>query len=383
MFSKCKFKSLSTVALASCAVLISCDGSIAQEGGSVREGGIAQNTASFVQMRDLPPMATHTQQETSTATRLITIKEEESVPPAPQHQLGEARIITSKSLGPSTQPPQQNTSLSPKERASPPTPLQQPNVTSDVSLTNNDSSTGYYTISFSQSDQRPQPDDDLSALEGETEPDSPVLEQSETNNVTIDDGDEDSEPEKLSDLELTENESENESEEESENESEEESDELDFDEDDAPIAQSEFGRWPSKSIQEVDLDVLESGAEAPEDRSFVLFESSQRFDGNVKAAEKVFAWAAPNISYQQLYFEDVALERYGQTEGLVKQPFVSAGRFLADSLLLSTRAVRDRPQSCDWPLGFCRPGAQSTITGAGKCGGACSSSPHGNCQSCR
>jgi hypothetical protein len=128
--------------------------------------------------------------------------------------------------------------------------------------------------------------------------------------------------------------------------------------------------------------MVEYDAESPEDRASKLFESSRRFDGNIAATDKVFAWAAPNIKYQPLYFEDVALERYGQTKGLVKQPFVSAGRFLADKLLLVPRAMRVCPHSCDSPLGYCRPGSPSTIAN-GDSGCACQNGTQEDCQSCR
>jgi hypothetical protein len=359
MFAKYKFKSLLILVLALCVNFATCD------------WAVAQNTASFVQMRSLPPVTPPKHPEIRKAARLITIKEEKPLPP--KRQLSRARIVSKKSTkAPVPTQPQSKVAvapLSPKELVSPPVPPPQSNVVENLPSANVDSSLGYYTVSFANSAAGPQSEEDLSALESESEPDSPILGQLETEDPTSDGNEEDRESSEADDLDLADDES---------------ADELnDVDENDTPVAQAEFGRWPSKSIQEVYIDLAEYGDEVPEDRSSKLYESSQRFDGNIPATEKVFAWAAPNIGYQQLYFEDVALERYGQTKGLVKQPFVSAGRFLADTYFLTTRAFRDCPGSCDSPLGFCRPGSPSTIANGSGCGCAFLHKPQGECKSCQ
>lgn len=128
-----------------------------------------------------------------------------------------------------------------------------------------------------------------------------------------------------------------------------------------------FGTWPKKSMREVNTDVRPSSAAVPKDQSSVLSNSSQRFYNGQANSEKVFAWAAPNIRHQPLYFEDASLERYGQTKGIIKQPFASAFEFLRDSALLPLNASIDCPYSCDTPLGFARPGSQGTECGCQQC----------------
>ena len=143
---------------------------------------------------------------------------------------------------------------------------------------------------------------------------------------------------------------------------------LDLDEDDRPKKKArQFGTWPKKTIQEARVDVRDTADVVPKDESSVLTGSSQRFYGSEGYTEKPFRWPAPNIRYQPLYFEDVALERYGQTKGLVKQPIVSAYKFLRDGLLLKYNAKIDNPYSCDGPLGFCRPGSPTVGCGCAKC----------------
>jgi len=338
MFLNFYFKNLSTVVLATCTILSSCN------------CALAQTSNSYDQIRNLPAVDAQKRLETGEATRLFTIKDKKPVQPV--SHLNKARIVSGKNFEPSEAQSQSNWS-SPAftAEASPPiarvtTP--QPIVVDNTFPPSENLNTGYYTVSFATPQQSPEPDEDVTP----PEPDSPALEGLETEDELDYEEDDDFEE-----------------------------DDFDDDEDDAPIVRPEFGPWPRKTIRQVGLDLAEHGAKSPEDRSSRLFNSSRRVDGNIAASEKVFAWAAPNISYQPLYFEDVALERYGQTKGLVKQPFVSAGRFLADKVLLGTRALRVPPKSCDSPLGYCRPGSPSTVTSGG-CGCNCLSR-HGDCQSCR
>lgn len=117
-----------------------------------------------------------------------------------------------------------------------------------------------------------------------------------------------------------------------------------------------FGAWPRKSIREINVDIREYHAKSPQDQSGML---TSTMTAPRASAEKVFAWTAPNIRYQPLYFEDVALERYGQTKGPYRQSFSSAGRFLKSAVALPKAMSVDHPASCDSPLGFCRPGSKT------------------------
>ncbi len=119
-----------------------------------------------------------------------------------------------------------------------------------------------------------------------------------------------------------------------------------------------FGPWPKKTIQETRIDIRETSEVAPEDRSQELAANSQNSDWTgFYPNQKVFAWAAPDIRYQPLYFEDVALERYGQTTGLHTQPMRSGINFFKSFVFLPNQMRHDLPGSCDHPLGFCRPGS--------------------------
>ena len=111
--------------------------------------------------------------------------------------------------------------------------------------------------------------------------------------------------------------------------------------------------WPKHTIREIDLSLDEVGR-VPEDRSELLDDYGRI--GPVSDSLKVFAWEAPSIRYQPLYFEDVVLERYGQTQRDYRQGIRSAILFGAQFTGWSLSLLETNPKSCDYPLGFCRPG---------------------------
>lgn len=118
----------------------------------------------------------------------------------------------------------------------------------------------------------------------------------------------------------------------------------------------EQGRWPRKTIRAISLDIREKSDRAPQDVATKLLDSQSGRWSSFAPAPKVYAWAAPNIRYQPLYFEDVALERYGQTKSPGRQAVRSGVHFFTSVGLLPWHLCQDPPQSCDYPLGFCRPG---------------------------
>ena len=113
--------------------------------------------------------------------------------------------------------------------------------------------------------------------------------------------------------------------------------------------------WPSKAINETVIDIRLGGDErVPADRSGEL--AGQWEEESRVVSDKLFAWAAPDIRYQPLYFEDVALERYGQTFPPARQSIASGVHFFKSAALRPLQMWHDHPYDCDHPLGFCRPG---------------------------
>ncbi|QDT14656.1 hypothetical protein [Alienimonas californiensis] len=68
-----------------------------------------------------------------------------------------------------------------------------------------------------------------------------------------------------------------------------------------------------------------------------------------------YRWAAPNITYNPLYFQDVNLERYGHHHGVL-QPAASVGKFGVQLIGLPYQMALDPPHKCETPLGYYRPG---------------------------
>lgn len=69
-----------------------------------------------------------------------------------------------------------------------------------------------------------------------------------------------------------------------------------------------------------------------------------------------YAWAASNLVYNPLYFEDASLERSGQLYPEWAQPFASMGLFSVQLAGLPYQMAIDPACSCVSPLGFHRPG---------------------------
>lgn len=112
--------------------------------------------------------------------------------------------------------------------------------------------------------------------------------------------------------------------------------------------------WPTRSIGNINISLAESGR-TPDDRSELL-STFGRSGLPIGSTYKVFAWQAPDIRYQPLYFEDVALERYGQTLPAYRQTLRSAWHMTKSFTGLGFQMLETPSRSCDYPLGFCRPG---------------------------
>jgi hypothetical protein len=70
-----------------------------------------------------------------------------------------------------------------------------------------------------------------------------------------------------------------------------------------------------------------------------------------------FHWAASGLRAQPAYFDDVPLERYGQSVCPAAQPFLSAARFFGTFPLMPYKMGIDRTHDPVYTLGYCRPGS--------------------------
>ena len=71
----------------------------------------------------------------------------------------------------------------------------------------------------------------------------------------------------------------------------------------------------------------------------------------------VFTWTASALCHKPLYFEQVAVERYGHNLGPIVQPFASAAHFFLTVPMLPYKMGLNPPNECIYPLGYYRPGS--------------------------
>ncbi|MCH2178335.1 MAG: hypothetical protein MK106_05970 [Mariniblastus sp.] len=122
-------------------------------------------------------------------------------------------------------------------------------------------------------------------------------------------------------------------------------------------------KWPIQTIDQISLDIRDTAKMVPMDRSGMLVDESKSSWSDFHPSAKVFAWCAPDITYQPLYFENVPLERYGQTcEDSGVAVALSAAHFFASALTLPCQIYRDPALGCEYPLGYCRPGNLAPYT---------------------
>jgi len=99
--------------------------------------------------------------------------------------------------------------------------------------------------------------------------------------------------------------------------------------------------------------------EMPADYAQARFEDEQPIVGGSEADRQptgvVYFWEATALCYQPIYIEDVNLERYGYSHGVL-QPFVSAVHFFGTIPLLPYKMGMHPESECIYSLGYYRPG---------------------------
>jgi hypothetical protein len=114
----------------------------------------------------------------------------------------------------------------------------------------------------------------------------------------------------------------------------------------------------TRRVDEVPLDIRPTEGVMPESVAGEEFANDPN-PGDRGADEDepmlVCSWTPWTICYRPLYFEDIALERYGCSYGIV-QPGVSFVRFLATVPALPYKMTVQRPRSCVCSNGFSRCG---------------------------
>jgi hypothetical protein len=108
---------------------------------------------------------------------------------------------------------------------------------------------------------------------------------------------------------------------------------------------------------------IEEGQPLPEDAAEDLFLDVQPYSrAAVRRTDWMdmgYYWAANELFYHPLYFEQPLVERYGHTISPLLQPTVNGVHFFASTLALPVKLIGDYPFGYATPLGVYRPGSDT------------------------
>jgi hypothetical protein len=123
-----------------------------------------------------------------------------------------------------------------------------------------------------------------------------------------------------------------------------------------------------KRMSDIKVDIRIVGEDLlPPDESKNLFTPPEPYSraavGRESWPEVDFTWEATELLYQPLYYDDAALELYGQTQCRAVQPALSAYHFFGTTLVMPYRLVMDHPYGYISQLGYYRPGSPAPPIG--------------------
>jgi hypothetical protein len=112
-------------------------------------------------------------------------------------------------------------------------------------------------------------------------------------------------------------------------------------------------------VTDITLQQAALTGDPPADLSTTLFApaASRNMQRTRGWAATEYSWVPTCIAYHRLYFQEVGLERYGQTLCPCLQPLVSAGQFYGIALALPGLVVIDCPWNCLYAYGYAPAGS--------------------------
>lgn len=125
--------------------------------------------------------------------------------------------------------------------------------------------------------------------------------------------------------------------------------------DDTPLERGVCSTPQFRPLTEIRAGLQITLADIPTDCSTELFGAPR--PGNAKYGSlATFYWRPANFFHQPLYFDDVPLERYGQSVCPHLQPVISGARFFITLPAVPYKMGVDHPCECVTILGKYRPG---------------------------
>jgi len=109
-----------------------------------------------------------------------------------------------------------------------------------------------------------------------------------------------------------------------------------------------------RTLRDVGLDIRVKGR-LGEDYPCECVLSGGKYDER-SWAPTTYTWKASGLCHKPLYFEEVALERYGHSHGCLVDPLVSGAHFFGTIPLLPYKMGLKPPCECEYSLGYYRPG---------------------------
>jgi hypothetical protein len=130
--------------------------------------------------------------------------------------------------------------------------------------------------------------------------------------------------------------------------------EADCTEDKADCADA-YARLKNNTLANIDLSINVSGVEGLDYPCECPFAVGETFEGR-NWPKITYNWKASGLCHKPLYFEQVAVERYGHSALPVLQDIISGAHFFASVAVLPYSMGLCPPDECQYSLGYYRPG---------------------------
>jgi len=118
--------------------------------------------------------------------------------------------------------------------------------------------------------------------------------------------------------------------------------------------QEELEKLRSQSLESIDLSIRVAGNPG-EDYPFECSLEGEQLEPR-EWPQITYMWKAAGLCHKPLYFEQVALERYGHSWGPYTQPIMSGVHFFGTLPILPYLMGLQTPNECVYTLGYYRPG---------------------------
>ena len=112
-----------------------------------------------------------------------------------------------------------------------------------------------------------------------------------------------------------------------------------------------------KPLRDIKVRMPRDDMRLPPDCSGPHFEAEPDARRRRFGAAMTFYWEPTNYFHMPAYFDNVPLERYGQTKRAFFEPFVSGAKFAAGIPTLPYKVGVNRPHDCVTTLGHQPPGS--------------------------